>query len=89
MSASRSAERVEGSAGIWPRRCSRTAQRTTDLSFSIGSAEAGNASTISSVRSSSRTIAAAASRSLDSKCLYSEALAMPTIAATSSTVIRS
>ena len=42
-----------------------------------------------SARSSMRIIAAAASSSFEVKCLYRLALAMPTSAATSSTVIRS
>ena len=92
MLASSAARRVEfslGRLGMRPARRASIIQRTTALSWSSGAARVGKVAKKSCAWPSTRTMPAAASCSLLEKCLYRLALAMPTLAATWSMVIRS
>jgi hypothetical protein len=84
-------EFCEGKDGISPSSWLAMAQRATALSWSSAATSglARNPSTKTMARSRARTMAAAARSSLDAKCLYKLALAMPASAATSSTVMAS
>ena len=92
LMASKVARRLEfwlGKEGIRPCSLRVIVQRVTALSLSMAACSAGKVEMNSCALRMAVTMAAQASSSLLVKCLYKLALAMPTSAATSSTVIAS